>query len=77
MNINKDIKLFQTEYNQDFTLAFWFKVDSLKRPVMEGDAVSDRPLVSLFAAGSESLSDKGEGKMRIGFDANNHLMLRT
>lgn len=72
LNINKDVRLFQTAENQDFSLGFWFKVDSLNTAdVPEGG------LVDLFAAGSEKLADKGEGKMRIGFDSDNKLVLRT
>lgn len=72
LQINKNVKLFQTADNQDFTLGFWFKVDSL-----DTAKVPKGGLIDLFAAGSEQLKDKGEGKMRIGFEANNKLVLRT
>lgn len=65
---------FQTEDGQDFSLAFWFRVDRLDAQAAD---FGNGGLVNVFAAGADSLNETGAGRMRIGFDADSRLVLQS
>lgn len=65
---NKSFELdgasFQRSANFDYTLAFWMNIKEAKDKAM------------LFSAGSDAISEKGKGKLRIGFEEG-ELVLRS